>query len=139
MSEEEKHHMYIVLLVSFFMLIMFTSVMLCMKMHKKHVRGCGEGCKGKCKMSENAKRLKDLDVVLIKMEGCIHCKRLKELLDKNNVSNLLTIVDSDSPEVNELRSKYGRIDGFPTMISILTGKKLMGGRGKIEDIIEELS
>ena len=139
MSEEDKHHMYIVLLISFFMLVMFTTVMLCMKMHKKRVMGCGEGCRGRCKMTENAKRLKDLDVVLVKMEGCIHCKRLKELLDKNNVSNLLTIVDSESPEVNGLRDKYGPIDGFPIMISILTGKKLMGGRGKIEDIIEELS
>ena len=139
MSEEDKHHLYMGLLVILFLFIMLTSVMLCMKMNKKRVMGCGSGCKGRCKMSANAKRLKDLDVVLIKMEGCVHCQRLKQLLDENNVSNLFTIIDSESSEVNELRERYGDINGFPTMISMTTGKKVMGGRRRVEDIINELS
>lgn len=105
----------------------------------KSVKGCGEGCHGDCKMKRNGQLLKDLRVIFVKMNGCIHCKRLQELLDNNNVNNLITIIDSESPEVNELRNKYGEFDGFPTLISETTGKKLIGNRPNIDAIIRELS
>ncbi len=103
------------------------------------VYGCGRSCKGSCRMGQNAIKLKELDVIFVKMEGCIHCKRLQELFENNKVDDLVKVVDSDSPKVEELMEEYGKINGFPTLISAKTKKMVVGGRAKIEDILNELS
>ena len=140
MPKSDKSYQYIFLLsISFLFLIMSMMYFCIKKHHQKHIIGCGKECKGNCKMSENARRFGEMDLILIKMDGCIHCSRLMDLLERNNLINLLKVIDSNSNDVDVLRQKYGAIDGFPTMISVVTGKKLVGGRQKIEDIIEELS
>ena len=103
------------------------------------VHGCGSGCKGNCKMGKNAKRMKELSVIFVKMEGCIHCTRLQSLLENNKVDNLVDIVDSDSPRVAALMREYGEFKGFPILISVKTKKKVVGGRSKLEDILDELA
>ena len=106
--------------------------------YTKEIKGCGPRCKGECRMGKNAKRIRDLNIIFVKMEGCIYCKRLEELLAVNNVSELIIRVDSNSDDVKKLSSKYGEINGFPTLISITTGKKIVGARASIEDIIQDL-
>ena len=139
MPEQVKDYDMAIML--FVLLIMFIyAVRLCMCTRgKKQVIGCGPRCTGNCKMSEKANKLNDLNVLFVKMEGCIHCQRLKELLVKHNVSNLFTEIDSDSPELNRLIEKYGEIPGFPTLISVTTGKKHIGGCNNIDEIIKKLS
>jgi glutaredoxin len=110
-----------------------------MIINEPKVHGCGSGCRGQCRMGKNAMRMKDLGVIFVKMEGCIHCQRLQELLENNKVDNLVKVVDSNSPKVAELMKEYGEISGFPTLISIKTKKMLVGGRAKIEDILNDLS
>lgn len=105
----------------------------------KRIVGCGSSCRGECKMSKHAKQMRDLNIIFLKMEGCGHCTRLKELLDKNNLTNQVKIVDSNSPQVDTLKNKYGEINGFPTLISETTGKKMVGGRSNIEDVLAALS
>ena len=105
----------------------------------KMVKGCGEGCRGNCKKSKDEQMIKELKIIFIKMNGCIHCKRLQELFNTNDVNDLIITIDSESPVVNELRNKYGEFDGFPTLISEVTGKKLIGNRPNIDVIIKELS
>ena len=105
----------------------------------KAIKGCGEKCNGQCKMSRNANKMQDLDITFVKMEGCIHCERLMNLLKENNVDNLVNIVDSNSPKVEELMKKYGNISGFPTLISASTKKMIVGGRKDLEQIITDLS
>ena len=141
MKNNEKEFMYYggaLLILLVFLYIIYTVIYDDDNNKKNIVHGCGSKCKGNCRMGINAKRMKELKVIFVKMEGCIHCKRLQSLLENNKVDNLVEIVDSESPRVVELMKEYGTFSGFPTLISVKTKKKIIGGRSKLEDILDEL-
>ena len=81
--------------------------------------------------------LKDLDVRILLSQSCGYCKKLKGMLEQNNLTNSVKIYYNDDSEVSSVFGKF-KIDGVPFMYSTKTGKKITGCPNSIENMIQSL-
>lgn len=83
-------------------------------------------------------RFKDANPTLYKSPTCGHCRTLIELLDKNKVTDLVEIVDINTPEGKARFAALGE-HGVPVLESKTNGKRFVGSTNDMKKIIEKIS
>lgn len=82
--------------------------------------------------------IKDLDVKLLLSRNCGYCKKLKNLLEQNNVQDVVVMFWDNDPQARDVFGGMN-IDGVPVIYSAKTGKHIMGAPGSLAQIISELN
>ncbi len=84
-----------------------------------------------------AKPIDPSQFVLLTKEGCKFCEDAKQMIQQANFN--VKIVDFKSPEGQELISKFvPNVSGFPTWISLTSGKSTTGFK-PLEEIMKEIN
>jgi len=79
--------------------------------------------------------IKDLQVVVFMMRGCMFCDKLKALMANHNVSHLVEYADAQDPKY---RQHLQNVRGFPHYMSKKTGKSSTGYPGSLEKMVASL-
>lgn len=82
--------------------------------------------------------LKGLDVKLLLDRRCGYCKRLKNLLEQNGVTDVVVMYWSEDPSAKDI---FGHltIDGVPVIYSVKTGKHIVGAPTTMDQLIRALN
>jgi glutaredoxin len=82
-----------------------------------------------------ASPIKDLDIVVFVMQGCVYCDKLKAMLAQHGVDKQVEFVDARDPKH---RQELAHVRGFPHYKSKKTGKSSTGYPGSLEKMIASL-
>lgn len=79
-----------------------------------------------------------LDIIYLKKSTCPYCIKMDQVLRSNNLTNFVTVVESNSDIAKKLMKAYN-VNGFPCFISKKTNKVKMGYTESVSDLIASLS
>lgn len=82
--------------------------------------------------------LKGMDVKVLLDRKCGYCKKLKSLLEQNNVSDVVVMYWTSDPSAKDVFGKL-TIDGVPVIYSATTGKHIVGAPGSLSQLINGLN
>lgn len=85
---------------------------------------------------DRASVLKNLDVTVFLMKGCVFCEKLKALLRQHGLEQVVTYADGTDPKYKDL---LRGVRGFPHYRSAKTGKSGTGYPSSIDDLIKNLA
>lgn len=81
--------------------------------------------------------VKDLDVHVLVSDRCGYCKKLKNMLDANGVSEVITFYKDSDPSANQVFGRFS-FDGVPFILSKKTGKHITGAPQSLQQILASL-
>ena len=81
---------------------------------------------------------KKLKVTMYKKDGCIYCKKQSYAFQNAGVSDFVKVVDVKTTATKAEFAQYGE-SGVPLMVSLATGKTVVGYTSDIAKLIEKLT
>ena len=82
-------------------------------------------------------KLKDLDIMFLKMATCPYCIKMESLLLSKNLLNYMYIIDVQTNDGKKIAQEHG-CRGFPSFVSKKTGKKTSGFTEDIDQLLRDL-
>ena len=82
-------------------------------------------------------KLKDLDIMFLKMTTCSYCIKMESFLLSKNLLNYMYIIDVQTSDGKKIAQENG-CTGFPSFISKKTGKKTSGFTEDIDQLLRDL-
>lgn len=82
-------------------------------------------------------KLKELDIMFLKMATCPYCIKMESLLLSKNLLSYMYVIDVQTQDGRQLAQKHG-CTGFPSFVSRKTGKKTSGYTEDIEQLLKDL-
>ena len=79
-----------------------------------------------------------LDIKLLLSRQCGYCKRLKNMLEQNGVSDTVVMYWDNDPSAHEVFGKLA-VDGVPVVLSVTTGKHIVGAPSNLDQLIGALN
>ena len=78
-----------------------------------------------------ADKIKALDIVMYSSPGCFFCTQFKTLLEEENLSHHITIIEDQT-------KMPSNVQAFPHLMSRKTGKHIVGAPRTINAMLEDL-